>query len=67
MTDLKDVKKSYNATMVDYFRFTEWIAERYNFIGGEWGCWCAKQYSIKDTSRYQNTAELWAYWWENCK
>jgi hypothetical protein len=62
-----DVKYSYKATMTHYFQFTEWIAERYNYIGGEWCCWCAKQYDIKDTERYKDTGELWAYWWENCR
>jgi len=50
-----------------YFRFAEWIAERYNYIGGEWGCWCAKQHDIKDTEQYKDTGELWAYWFENCR
>ena len=62
-----DVKYSYKATMTHYFQFTEWIAERYNYIGGEWCCWCAKQYDIKDTQRYKDTGELWAYWRENCR
>jgi hypothetical protein len=62
-----DVKYSYKHGLMDTWKFAEWIAERYNYIGGEWCCWCAKQYDIKDTERYKDTGELWKYWWENCR
>ena len=54
-------------TLVHTLQFAEWIAERYNFIGGEYCCWCAKQYDQSDTSRYKLTGELWAYWNENIR
>ncbi len=63
----RNVKFSYEANIADYFQFTAWMAENYNYIGGEWCCWCAKQYGIIDISRYQSTGELWAYWWENIR
>lgn len=51
--------------LINTFNFAEWIAERYNYIGGEYdGCWCAKQYSITDTSKYKQTSDLWIYWSE---
>ena len=46
-------------------QFAEWIAERYNYIGGDYCCWCAKQHPENDTTRYQTTGELWAYWNES--
>jgi hypothetical protein len=52
--------------LIHTLQFAEWIAERYNYIGGESCCWCAKQYDIKDTERYKDTGELFAYWFENC-
>lgn len=52
-------------TIIHTCQFAEWIAERYNFIGGEYCCWCAKQYDQSDTSRYQLTSELFAYWKES--
>ena len=60
-----DMKYSYKHGLMDTWKFAEWIAERYNYIGSEWCCWCAKQYDVKDTERYKDTGELWKYWWEN--
>ena len=57
----------YKATMLHYFQFTEWVAERYNYIGTVYYCWCAKQYDIKDVDRHKSTIELFKYWWENIK
>lgn len=53
--------------LINTLQFAEWISERYNYIGGEWCCWCAKQYDIKDTERYKDTGELFSYWFENCR
>jgi hypothetical protein len=63
----RSVKYSYKATIIQHFQFTEWIAERYNYIGDEICCWCAKQDNPKDTDKHRTTGELWAYWWENCR
>jgi hypothetical protein len=54
-------------TLVHTYQFAEWIAERYNFIGGDICAWCAKQYDQNDSSKYQLTGELFAYWSENIK
>lgn len=53
--------------VIDTLQFSEWIAERYNFIGGEYCSWSAKQYDTKDTSRYQTSGELFKYWAENIR
>lgn len=46
----------------EIIKFTEWIAERYNFIGGDTCQWIAKQFNPKDTKHYQSTEELLNYW-----
>jgi hypothetical protein len=51
--------------LIKTWQFAEWIAERYNFIGGAYCCWCAKQHDVNDTTRYQTTGELWVYWNES--
>ena len=67
MNDLNKASDLGSFNLIHTIQFAEWIAERYNYIGGERCCWCAKQYDIKDTERHQNTGELFGYWMENCR
>ena len=54
-------------TLIDTWQFAEWIAERYNYVGGDLSCWCAKQYDANDCDKHQTTAEVWKYWDENIR
>ena len=53
--------------LIDVFQFSEWAAERYNYIGGDVCHWFAKQYDLKDKDRHKTTGELFKYWLEEIK
>lgn len=67
-TDYTVLFKDNELPVVYYHQFSEWIAERYNYIPGEYsGSWCAKQYDISNADNHRTTSQLWAYWWQHIR
>jgi len=54
-------------SVLDAAKFSEWVAERYNYYGGELCVWVSKNYSVKDRDQHRDTVQLIKYWWENCR
>ena len=56
------VSESFNLTILDTWKFAEWVAERYVRLHE---VWVHKYSDQRNKDNWKDTGELWKLWWEN--
>ena len=56
-----DVSKSYKHSILDTWRFAEWLGEHYVKLNG---CWVGRYSDQRNKDDWHETGELWSIWWE---